>query len=87
MKWVKSIVNTATASIKDLIKPHSLLNGAIEVCMLSDVGCHRAQNEDHVLYVKPGDKTDESKKVFLQLLLTAWGGIKADRSPVGWLLN
>ena len=77
MKWARSIVNTATASIKKLIKPDTFLDGFIEVCMLSDVGCHRAQNEDQVLYIKPMGKTVESKKGFLAIVADGMGGHQA----------
>ena len=74
MKWVKSIVNTVTASIKYPHRTDRLCSGNIDVCMLTDIGCHRGSNEDSVLYIKPGKNETESKKGFLAIVADGMGG-------------
>lgn len=79
MKWVKSIVNTVIASIKSTHRADMRPYDAIDVCMLSDIGCRRAQNEDHVLYIKPGEGAAESEKGFLAIVADGMGGHKSGR--------
>lgn len=50
------------------------LDDAIDVCMLSDIGCHRTQNEDNVLYIKPGKKKAGLQKGFLAIVADGMGG-------------
>lgn len=73
MKWVKSIVSTVTALITGNVKQDSEPN-PIDVCMLSDVGCCRSQNEDAVLFVRPVSKTVEQQKGILTVLADGMGG-------------
>lgn len=80
MKWVKSIVNIVTASIKSPHRADRLCHGNIDVCMLTDIGCHRNNNEDSVLYIKPGKNEIQSKKGFLAIVADGMGGHQAGQT-------
>ena len=49
----------------------------IEASMLTDAGCHRAHNEDNILYVKPGEASLLKKKGVLAIVADGMGGHQA----------
>ncbi len=50
---------------------------AVEACLLSDVGCHRTQNEGCLLYVGPSEDPLHERRGMLALVADGMGGHQA----------
>lgn len=74
---MKSIVNTVTALLKPSREDQAVEKESFDVCMLSDIGCRRSENEDRVLYVNPGEKKLWQQKGILAIVADGMGGHQA----------
>lgn len=76
---MKSLTNTVTALIKKTIRnaPRTDPEYTVEVCMLSDIGRHRSQNEDRVIYVVPPGNAVLAQKGVLAIVADGMGGHRA----------